>query len=385
MKKIVYLDNHSSTPLDPRAFKGMLPYFTTKFGNASSATHALGLEAGDAVKEARASVARLIHADSMEIIFTSGATESNNLAIKGAAQAYQEKGNHIITVSTEHKSVLDSCKRLELNGWKVTYLPVKKDGLIDLTDLKQAITNKTVLLSVMIANNEIGVIQPIQKIGKIARAGNIIFHCDASQAIGKIPIDVKKLPVDLLSFTAHKIYGPKGVGALYIRKSNVPVKLVPLADGGGHEGGFRSGTLNVPGIVGFGIACDIARVTLNSESKRLKKLRDYLQNTLLSHFEGSFVNGSTASRLVNNLNICIPNVFSSDLIRAMKGVAISSGSACLSSSDEPSYVLKALGIGIESRRSSIRFGLGRFNTKKDIDHALSIFFKAAERLKHARL
>jgi len=367
MRKVIYMDHHATTPVDPRVLRAMLPYFTKKFGNSASRTHRLGLETEKAVRNARKEVARLIHADPREIIFTSGATESNNLAIKGVAEAYKEKGRHIITVLTEHKAVLDSCKRLSMQGFQVTYLPVNREGLLDLEALEKAITDQTILISVMFANNEIGVIQPIAEIGKLARKKGVLFHCDAAQAAGKVPVDVKAMRIDLLSLSAHKMYGPKGIGALVVRKSDPQVKLVPMIDGGGHETGFRSGTLNVPGIVGFAEACRICRLQMSQEAGRIASLRDRLRDKILNKLKDASVNGSQKNRLPNNLNISFPSVETGALMAHLKNIAVSSGSACTSMSLEPSYVLKALGVPEDLRRSSIRFGLGRFNTKEEVD------------------
>jgi cysteine desulfurase len=380
MPKIIYLDNHATTPVDPRVLRAMLPYFREKFGNAASATHALGREAKSAVENARGKVARLIHAQAREIVFTSGATESNNLALKGAALAYREKGNHLITVATEHKSVLDCFKRLKMEGFQVTVLPVQSDGILDLNELKKSITARTILISVMMANNEIGVIQPIAEIGKIAKEKDILFHCDAAQAVGKIPVNVSSLSVDLLSFNAHKIYGPKGVGALFVRKSGPVPRIIPLLDGGGHEVGLRSGTLNVPGIVGFGEACGICAKEMTKESKRLKKLRDRLCGGFLEAFPDAVVIGSLTQRLSNNLNISFPGVLADQLIKSLGSIAVSSGSACLSTSPEPSYVLTALGLRDAVKRSSIRFGLGRFNTQKEVDLVIKKVLQAVNGL-----
>ncbi len=383
--KIIYLDHHATTPLDPRVLKAMLPYFQEKFGNPASRTHVLGAEAGNAVDRARQQIARLIHAEPREIIFTSGATESNNLALKGAAQAYREKGNHIITVMTEHKSVLDPCRRLETQGFQITCLRVGKDGLLDLRDLESAITSATILISVMFANNEIGVIQPVAQIAKLARDKNILFHCDAAQAVGKIPVDVKAVGADLLSFSAHKLNGPKGVGALYIRKDSRQVRLVPWMDGGGHEVGMRSGTLNVPGIAGLGQACEISLREMKKESKRTEGLRNRLREGILKKTGGSFVNGNQEHRLPNNLNISFEGVSADKLIGAMKGIAVSSGSACLSTSPEPSYVLKAIGLTPEQANSSVRFGLGRFTTQNEIDRTIEIVTRSVRNLRSAKL
>lgn len=381
MPKIIYLDNHATTPVDPRVLKAMLPYFRERFGNAASRSHSFGSEAQRAVEKARVQIAELINAEPNEIIFTSGATESNNLALKGAAEANRSHGNHLVTVATEHRSVLDSCKRLELSGFKVTYLSVKPDGLIDVRSLKEAVTPKTILISVMLANNEIGVIQPLAEIGGFARAKGTLLHSDAAQALGKIPIDVKKMNVDLLSITAHKIHGPKGIGALYVRKTGSQVKLLPMLDGGGHEGGYRSGTLNVPAIVGFGEACRLYSNALTRESKRLEGLRDRLLDKLRREVPGLSVNGSLSRRLPNNLNVSIPGVTSKEIIGSLKKVALSAGSACLSSSQEPSYVLKELGVPETLRRSSVRFGIGRFNTASEIDQTVCDILKVLRRKK----
>ncbi len=375
MRRTVYLDNHSTTPMDPRVFRAMKPYFQEKFGNAASLTHFFGAEAEKAVEKARGEIASFIGAQSKEIIFTSGATESNNLAIKGIAEAYREKGNHIITTAIEHKSVLDPCKRLALSGFKITSLGVDRQGRIHLNDLKKAIQKKTILISVQIANNEIGVIQPVAEIGKIAAARGILFHADAAQALGKIPIDVRRMGIDLLSLSAHKNYGAKGIGALFLRKA---VKMFPQMDGGGHEGGFRSGTLNVPGIVGFGEACRLSRKIMKMETQRISQLRDRLQKNILNKIPDAMVNGSLKNRLPNNLNLTFPGINAKDLIARLKGVAVSSGSACTATSIEPSYVLKALGIPETLRHSSIRFGLGRFTTSRDVDAAAQEIVRAIQ-------
>src|SRR3989338_650551 len=381
MSKIIYMDNHATTPVDPRVARAMLPYFTKRFGNSASHTHRLGHETEEAVQKAREEIARLIHADPREIIFTSGATESDNLAIKGVAEAYREKGNHIITAVTEHKAVLDSCKRLSMQGFQVTYLPVDRDGLLEPRVLEKAITDKTILISVMFANNEIGVIQPVAEIGNIARRKGVLFHCDAAQAVGKVPVDVQAMNIDLLSLSAHKMYGPKGIGALYIRKRDPQVKLVPMIDGGGHEGGFRSGTLNVPGIVGFGKACQICGVSMKKEAKAVGTLRDRLRDKILVQLKDTEVNGSQISRLPNNLNLSFPSVEAKSLMDRLKNVAVSSGSACTSMSLESSYVLKALGVPEALRRSSIRFGLGRFNTKEEVNEVARQVVWAVKSLK----
>lgn len=366
LKFPIYLDNSATTRVDERVLEVMLPYFCEKFGNAASRNHVFGWQAEEAVDYAREQIARLIGANEKEIIFTSGATESNNLAIKGVADMYAKKGNHIITVTTEHKSVLDTCYHLEKQGKKITFLAVQTDGLIDLASLEAAITPETILISIMFANNEIGVIQPIAEISKIARSRGILFHTDATQAVGKLPVDVEKLNIDLLSCSAHKIYGPKGVGALYVRRKNPRVKVAAQMDGGGHERGMRSGTLNVPGIVGFGKAAEICHHELSSEMKRLSELRNHLEQSLLQ-IEATYVNGNREHRLPGLTNISFKFVEGEGLLMGIKDIAVSSGSACTSASLEPSYVLKSLGLSDELAHSSIRFGIGRFNTKEELD------------------
>src|SRR5690348_3084734 len=368
IKLPIYMDNHATTPLDPRVLEEMLPYFMEKFGNAASRNHPFGWTAEEAVEQAREQIAKLVGATAKEIIFTSGATESDNLAIKGVAEMYREKGNHIITAVTEHKAVLDTCKRLEKYGYRVTYLPVQKDGLVDLEDLKRAIDDKTILVTIMAANNEIGVLQPIREIGKICRERGVLFHTDAVQAIGKVPIDVNKDNIDLASITAHKIYGPKGVGALYVRRKNPQVQVTAQIDGGGHERGMRSGTLNVPNIVGLGKACEIAMHEMAEESKRLGHLRDRLKKKLEDNLDEIHINGSMEHRLPGNLNMSFVYVEGESLLMGINDIAVSSGSACTSATLEPSYVLKALGLGDDVAHSSIRFGLGRFNTKAEVDY-----------------
>jgi len=364
----IYMDNHATSPMDPRVLEAMLPYFSQKFGNAASRNHSFGWEAEQAVENAREQIANLIGATAREIIFTSGATESDNLAIKGIAEMYKERGNHIITQVTEHKAVLDTCKRLEKYGYRVTYLPVKADGLIDMEDLRRAIDDKTILVSIMFANNEIGTVQPVAEIGKLCHEKGVIFHSDGVQALGKIPIDVNAMNIDVLSLTAHKLYGPKGVGALYVRRRNPRVQISALNDGGGHERGMRSGTLNVPGIVGFGKACEIAGQEMAAEAARLQKMRDYLRNKLESALDYVEVNGSWEHRLPGNLNMSFVYVEGESLLMGINDVAVSSGSACTSATLEPSYVLKALGLGDDVAHSSIRFGLGRFNTQAEVDY-----------------
>jgi cysteine desulfurase len=381
IKLPIYMDSHATTQVDPRVVEAMLPYFGEKFGNAASRNHAFGWAAEEAVENARAQLARIIGASPKEIIFTSGATESNNLAIKGVAEKYREKGNHIITQVTEHKAVLDTCKRLEKYGYEVTYLPVSKDGRIDPDDLRRAITPKTILISIMYANNEIGVIQPVEEIGKIAKEKGVFFHNDAVQAVGKIPVDVNKENIDLLSLTAHKLYGPKGCGALYVRRRNPRVQLSAIIDGGGHERGMRSGTLNVPGIVGFGKAAEICQNEMAEESKRLRGLRDRLKEGIFGGLDDVHINGSMAHRLPHNLNVSFAHVDGESLLMGMNDVAVSSGSACTSATLEPSYVLKALGVEEELAHSSIRFGLGRFNTSDEVDYTIHRVVEVVGRLR----
>jgi len=368
VKLPIYFDNHATTQVDPRVVQAMLPYFTEKFGNAASRNHPFGWAGEEAVENARAQVAALIGATPKEIIFTSGATESDNLMIKGVAEMYCEKGNHIITQAIEHKAVLDTCKRLEKDGFEVTYLPVGKDGRVNPEDVRKAITPKTILITIMYANNEIGVINPVQEIGKIAKEHGVFFASDGVQAVGKIPVDVQKDNIDLLAISAHKIYGPKGVGALYVRRRNPRVQLAAIIDGGGHERGMRSGTLNVPGIVGLGAACEIAQKEMAQESVRLAKLRDRLKAGLEAKLDEVFVNGSLEHRLPNNLNMSFAYVEGESLLMGINDIAVSSGSACTSATLEPSYVLKALGVGEDLAHTSIRFGLGRFNTEEEVDY-----------------
>jgi cysteine desulfurase len=381
----LYMDNHATTPMDARVLEAMMPYFSVKFGNAASRNHAFGWEAEAAVENARAQIAKLIGATPKEIIFTSGATESNNLAIKGIAEMYREKGNHIITQATEHKAVLDTCKKLEKMGFVVTYLQPQADGLINMEELERAIVsegpNKTILVTIMYANNEIGVIQPIAEIGKLCHAKGVLFHSDGVQAVGTIPVDVQKDNIDVLSLTAHKIYGPKGVGALYVRRRNPRVQITEQINGGGHERGMRSGTLNVPGIVGLGKACEIAGEEMASESARLTELRDYLKNKLETALDYTQVNGNMDHHLPGNLNMSFVYVEGESLLMGINDIAVSSGSACTSATLEPSYVLKALGLGDEVAHSSIRFGLGRFNTKAEVDYVAD---KLIDVVKHLR-
>jgi cysteine desulfurase len=369
----IFMDYHSTTPVDPRVLEEMIPYFTLKFGNAASRSHAFGWAAEEAVDYARERVAKLVGAQSeKEIVFTSGATESNNVAIKGVAEFYKDKGDHIITTVIEHKAVLDTCKRLEKEGFRVTYLPVGKDGLVDPAAVEAAITDKTILVSIMLANNEIGTVQPLEAIGKITRAKGVLLHSDAVQGVGKVDFDVQKMNVDLASITAHKMYGPKGVGALYVRRSKPRVRIVAQMDGGGHERGMRSGTLNVPSIVGFGKAAEIMRTEGKAEGVKLLALRERLRTKLQSKLEETYVNGSMEHRLPGNLNISFAFVEGEAMMMAIKDVAVSSGSACTSASLEPSYVLRALGVGDELAHSSIRFGLGRFNTEEEVDYVADL-------------
>src|ERR1700744_4388672 len=368
VKLPIYMDNHATPPLDPRVLEAMMPYFGAKFGNAASRNHSFGWEAEQAVDKAREQIAKLIGASAKEIIFSSGATESNNLALKGIAEMYRERGNHIITQVTEHKAVLDTCKRLEKSGYRVTYLPVKADGLIDLEDLKRAFDDKTILVSIMFANHEIGVVQPVAEIGKLCRGRNVIFHTDGVQAVGKIPVDVNSMNIDVLSLTAHKIYGPKGVGALYVRRRNPRVQISEQINGGGHERGMRSGTLNVPGIVGLGMACEISGQEMETEAKREKELRDYMKAKFEKALDYVHVNGNMEHHLPGNLNMSFVYVEGESLLMGINDIAVSSGSACTSATLEPSYVLKALGLGDDVAHSSIRFGLGRFNTKEEVDY-----------------
>jgi cysteine desulfurase len=384
VKLPVYMDNHATTRVDPRVLEAMLPYFSDKYGNAASRNHEFGWQAEEAVENARGQVARLIHANPREIVFTSGATESNNLAIKGAAEAHRTRdneGNHIITAATEHKAVLDPSKRLEKYGYEATFLPVGSDGFIDLDDLRRAITAKTILISIMQANNEIGVLQPIHEIGKIAKEKHILFHVDAVQAVGKIPVDVQKDGIDLLSISAHKIYGPKGIGALYVRRKDPRVELAEQIDGGGHERGMRSGTLNVPGIVALGKACEICEKEMAAEAERARALRDKLKDALTRGLDQVFINGSMEHRLPNNLNMSFAGVEGDALLMGINDVAVSSGSACTTATLEPSHVLKALGVDDDLAHSSIRFGLGRFNTEEEVDYVAGRVIETVKRLR----
>nr|WP_276072245.1 IscS subfamily cysteine desulfurase [Polyangium jinanense] len=378
----IYMDYHATTPVDPRVVEAMLPYFNARFGNAASRSHVFGWTAEEAVSRSREILAKLVGASNpKEIIFTSGATESNNLAIKGVAELYKEKGNHIITTVIEHKAVLDTCKRLEKQGYEVTYLPVGKDGLVSPDDVAKAITDKTILVSVMLANNEVGTVQPIAEIGKITRSRGVLFHSDAVQGVGKVPFDVEAMNVDLASVTAHKMYGPKGVGALYVRRSKPRVRLVAQMDGGGHEYGMRSGTLNVPGIVGFARAAEIMLEEGRAESARILAQREKLRRRITSELDEVIVNGSLEHRLPGNLNVSFAFVEGEALIMAIKDVAVSSGSACTSASLEPSYVLHAMGIGDDLAHSSIRFGLGRFTTEEEVDYVADLVIRKVNKLR----
>jgi cysteine desulfurase len=369
MTRLVYMDNHATTPVDPRVLDAMLPYFTERFGNAASRNHSFGWTAEAAVDRAREQVAALINAKPKEIIFTSGATESDNLALKGVVEFYKEKGNHIITVATEHKAILDTCKALERKGLiTVTYLPIDETGLVDPEDVRKAITDKTILISIMHANNEIGTVQPLAEIGKIAKEKGVLFHSDATQGVGKLPVDVEAMGIDLMSFSAHKIYGPKGVGGLYVRARNPRVRLAPQMDGGGHERGMRSGTLNVTGIVGLGKACELAGELLASETEHLLNLRETLRESITSQLDEVYLNGHPIHRLPGNLNLSFAFVEGESLLMGLKDIAVSSGSACTSATLEPSYVLRALGVGDDLAHTSIRFGLGRFNTMEEVEY-----------------
>lgn len=383
MKFPIYMDHHATTPVDPRVLQAMMPFLTTEFGNAASRHHVFGRKAEKMVQEARAKIAALIRApEPEEIVFTSGATESDNLALKGVAEMYREKGNHIITSAIEHRAVLDACKSLERKGFRVTYLPVDQEGLLDPKVLEEAVTAQTILISIMAANNEIGVIQDVARIGRIARERGILFHTDATQAIGKMTIEVEEMNIDLMSFTAHKMYGPKGIGALYVRKRHPRVRLAPLIDGGGHERGLRSGTLNVPGIVGFGEACAIAEKEMSEESQRVYSLREKLRAGFWSALDEVYLNGSLEKRLPNNLNVSFAYVEADSLLTAIQDeIAVSSGAACSSATLEPSYVMKALGRPDDLAHTSIRFGLGRFNTEEEVDYVIKQVVEVVRRIR----
>jgi cysteine desulfurase len=380
-KRPVYLDHHSTTPTDPRVLEAMLPYFTEDFGNAASRHHAFGRRAKEAVDRAREQVAGLIGADPREIVFTSGATESNNLALKGAAGMYRRHGNHIVTAVTEHKAVIDPCKRLAREGFDVTFLPVDRDGRVTPGQVAAALTDRTILVSVMAANNEIGTLQPIAELGMLCKQRNVLFHTDAAQAVGKVPVDVEGMGIDLLSVSGHKLYGPKGVGALYVRRRDPRVRLEPILDGGGHEGGMRSGTLPVPLVVGLGAACEICRAEMAAEAGRLLRLRERLRGGIMDQLPDVQLNGHPSERLPGNLNLSFPYVQGDALMIAMKDLAVSSGSACTSASVEPSYVLRAIGLPDDLAQGSLRFGLGRFTTEEDVDFAVDEVVQAVRRLR----
>ena len=381
MKQPIYLDNHATTKCDPRAVEAMLPYFGENFGNSASRNHSFGWVAEEGVETARKQIADLIGANPKEIVFTSGATESNNLAIKGVVEMYAERGNHIITAATEHKAILDTCKHLEKQGVRVTYLPLQGSGLVDLDMLRDAITDKTILVSIMYANNEIGVIQDVTEIGKICKERGVLFHTDGVQAVGKIPVNVIKDNIDIMSFTAHKMYGPKGVGALYVRRRNPRVQISAQMDGGGHERGMRSGTLNVPGIVGFGKAAELCSQLMASEMEKHRIMRDRLKVKLESALEETYINGTMDSRLPHNLNMSFAYVEGESLLMGINDIAVSSGSACTSATLEPSYVLKALGLGDDLAHTSIRFGIGRFNTDEEVDYVADKMIEVVNKLR----
>jgi cysteine desulfurase len=381
MKLPVYLDNHSTTKVDPRVVEAMLPFFTDEYGNASSRQHEFGWKAEAAVKQARRQVGDLIGAQPEEIVFTSGATESINLALKGAAEALAGKGDHIITAATEHKAVLDTCRRLEKYGFKVTYLPVDRFGTVDPSAVADAINDKTILVSIMMANNEIGTIAPTAEIARVCSGHGVVFHSDASQAVGKVPVDLSVLKLDMVSFTAHKMYGPKGIGALFVRRKQPRVNLVQQIDGGGHESGLRSGTLNVPAIVGFGMAARITRQEMPDETRRIHQLRDRLVDGVLSQLDDAWVNGHPTVRLAGNANITFAGVKADSLMMEMKDIAVSSGSACSSAAQEPSHVLRAIGLAHEDVLSSLRFGLGRFTTAEEVEYTIG---RVVETVKRAR-
>ncbi|HLJ95007.1 MAG TPA: IscS subfamily cysteine desulfurase [Gemmataceae bacterium] len=377
----IYMDNHATTRTDPRVLEEMLPYFTQRYGNAASRQHSFGRDAEEAVEQARAQIAGLVGAQAKEIIFTSGATESDNLAIKGVASLYRKKGNHLVTVATEHRAVLDPCKRLQREGFAVTFLPVDRYGRVAAAQVAEALTDQTVLVSVMAANNEIGTLQPIREIGTICKERGVLFHTDAVQAVGKIPLDVEEMGIDLLSLSAHKIYGPKGIGALYVRARNPRVRLEPILDGGGHERGLRSGTLPVPSIIGLGKACTLCQAEMAEEAIRLREFRDRLHQGIVSQLEHVLLNGHPTERLPGNLNLGFAYVEGEALMMGIRDVAVSSGSACTSANLEPSYVLKALGIGDALAHSSLRFGLGRFNTQAEVDYVIEEVVRVVRHLR----
>jgi len=376
----IYMDNHATTPVDPRVLDAMLPYFREEFGNAASRSHVFGWNAERAVEQAREQVAAVIGASGREIVWTSGATESDNLAIKGAAEFYRDRGNHIVTAVTEHKAVLDTCKRLEKSGFQVTYLPVERDGRVNPQAVADALTDRTTVVSIMLANNEVGTINPVAEIGQMVKARGAVFHIDAVQGVGKIPFDVTTTHADLVSLSAHKMYGPKGVGALYVRRKP-RVRITPIIDGGGHERGMRSGTLNVPGIVGFGKAAEISAAEMPEESKRLLALRERLRLGIEARVPNTVLNGSLEYRLPGSLNMSFAYVEGEALMMALKDVAVSSGSACTSASLEPSYVLRAMGVPVEMAHTSIRFGLGRFNTEEEVDYVIDLVTQKVKKLR----
>jgi cysteine desulfurase len=380
LKLPIYMDNHATTPLDPRVLDAMLPYFREHFGNSASRSHAFGWAAEKATDQAREQVGALIGASGKEIVWTSGATESDNLAIKGAAEFHRDRGNHVITAQTEHKAVLDTCKRLEKDGFEVTYLPVERDGRVSPQTVADAITDKTILVSIMHANNEIGTVNPIEAIGEVVKARGILFHVDAVQAVGKVPFDVGRAKADLVSLSAHKMYGPKGVGALYVRRKP-RVRITALIDGGGHERGMRSGTLNVPGIVGFGAAAELAAREMPEESVRLAGLRDRLRKGIEARVSDTYINGSVEHRLPGSLNMSFAYIEGEAMLMGLKDVAVSSGSACTSASLEPSYVLRAIGVDEELAHTSIRFGLGRFNTEEEVDYVVDLVARNVSKLR----
>jgi cysteine desulfurase len=395
VSRAIYMDNNSTTPVDPRVLEAMTPYFSDVFGNAASRSHGFGWDAEKAVETGREQVARLIGAKAKDVIFTSGATESDNLAVRGVVEFYRDKGNHVITQVTEHKAILDTCRALERKGLAtVTYLPVDHYGRVDPEDVRKAITDKTVLVTIMFANNEIGTVQPLAEIGKITRERGVLFHSDAVQGVGKLPLDVEAMNIDLLSLTAHKIYGPKGIGALYVRSKGPRVRLTPIIDGGGHERGMRSGTLNVPGIVGLGMACELSRDGMADEAQRTLRLREKLREGFFSQLDEIYLNGHPTHRLPGNLNVSFAFVEGESLLMGLNGsvhpiaasasmppIAVSSGSACTSATLEPSYVLKALGVGDDLAHTSIRFGVGRFNTEEDVDYVIERVVSEVQRLR----
>lgn len=380
MKKPIYMDYHSTTPVDPRVLEAMLPYFTEHFGNAASRSHSFGWTAEAAVEKAREQVAALIGGSAREIVWTSGATESDNLAIKGIAEFYKDKGNHIITCKTEHKAVLDTCKRLERQGYEVTYLDPDRTGRVSADQVREAITDRTILVSLMLANNEIGTVHPVEEIGQVTREKGVFFHIDAVQGVGRVPFDVNACNADLVSLSAHKMYGPKGIGALWVRR-RPRVRLTAIIDGGGHERGMRSGTLNVPGIVGFGAAAEILRNEWKGEAERIRRLRDRLEEHIFSRLDMVYLNGNKEHRLPNNLNVSFAYVEGEGLMMALKDVAVSSGSACTSASLEPSHVLRACGVEEELAHTSIRFGLGRFNTEEEVDYVADLVVEKVQKLR----